>query len=225
MRMKRVIYLIYFMILISAIFYRTVKADSTAVNKKIINKITVNKVKNGTEVVIGLNGKIRPESVFYPKENSVVLDFSDTKALKDLPEAFVAENLKLGCLTSSDNKTRVKLYSKEGSRMSLVYSGNDVIVRIKSNSKTTQMKSGLLVHPSEKKFSQAILSLNDSLFEPLVKELANEAEIDLRLGDDVPERISANFETSTPFEALRNIAYENNLKFYRDGTVWYLSGT
>ena len=223
--MKRTIYLIYFMIFMSAIFYRTAKADSTLVNNKTINKIAVNRVKGGTEVVIGLNAEIRPKSVFYPKENSLVLDFSDTKPLKNMPEAFVSENLKLGCLTTSGNKTRVKLYAKDNNRMSLVYSGNDVIVRVKSNSQKNVPESALLVHPSEKKFSQAVLSLNDSLFEPLVKELACEAEIELRLGKAVPERISANFETSTPLEALRNIAYENNLKFYRDGSVWYLSGT
>ncbi len=61
MRMKRTIYLIYFMILMSAIFYRTAKADSTLVNNKTINKIAVNRVKDGTEVVIGLNAEIRPK--------------------------------------------------------------------------------------------------------------------------------------------------------------------
>lgn len=232
---RRVIYFVYLLILVSAVFYRTVRADSSATlewqvieEPATIERVELLKQDQGTDVVIGLNQKVKPRTYFLSKENSIVLDFDDVLVAEELAEAFSNDDLKLGYIINGGNKTRVKLFIRAKNKMKLLYDENNVVVRLRSwkeaSRKTEAKKENRLVNPSDRKYSQAVLSFNNSDFEVVVKKLASEAEIELDLGGGLPQSISANFETSTPFEALRSIACENDLKFYNTGKAWYMSG-
>lgn len=229
---KRVIYFIYLLILVSAVFYRTVRADSKLewqeiVEAPIIDRVELLKLDGGTDVVIGLNERIRPKTFFLAKENAIVLDFMKVGASSELADAFSNDDLKLGYVINGGDKTRIKLFVKPEKKMKMVYDGNNVVVSLR-NGVGAEPRRGKaaqrLVKPTDKKYSQAVLSFNDSDFETVVRRLASEAEIEVELGAGLPLSISANFETATPFEALQSIAIENDLKFYNAGKAWFISG-
>jgi hypothetical protein len=229
---KRVIYFIYMMILVSAVFYRTVKADSRLewqeiVEGPIINSVELVKLEGGTDVVIGLNERIKPKTFFLAKENAIVLDFMKVGASTELADAFSNDDLKLGYVINGGDKTRIKLFVRAENKMKLVYDENNVVVSLRNRAGAEPRRGKAaqsLVEPTDRKFSQAVLSFSDSDFETVVRQLASEAEIEVELGEGLPLSISASFETSTPFEALRSIAIENDLKFYNSGKGWFISG-
>ena len=58
----------------------------------------------------------------------------------------------------------------------------------------------------------------------LLEELAAQAGIEIRLVAPLPEVFSLELETASPVEALHGIAQLYNLRFYREGKVWFMSG-
>ena len=239
---KRTIYFIYLLILVSAIMFKTVKAysptrdvliperrvyETFADNKDrlVVKGISTENTDNGSRIVFKLNVSFKPVSDFNAKDNALILDFYDALIAPTVVDAFLCDGLKLGYIINLGKKVRVKLFLEQDCRASIVYSGKSVIVRIRDKKQTVRkiVKESPL-RPEDTELANAVLSFENTPFKPIIKKLANEAGINVYISGNVPETISASFSASTPFEALKNIALENNLRFYRSGKVWYMAG-
>ncbi|HMM59447.1 MAG TPA: hypothetical protein PKC25_04860 [Candidatus Rifleibacterium sp.] len=226
--MKRLIYLFYFCVLLTAVSWRLASASSDLPE---LQSVRLHEASVGTDLVFSFNRMVRPATRFSGQENCLTLDFADASIAEQLAEkAFAGRDLKLGWLASlppRENLVRARLYIQPHCLAAVRYSGENVIVRL---TEKTQVKSDensddrKLLNPHEDKNSPAVVSLQEAPFRPAVEELASQAGIELRLSGNLPEAFSLELEASSPVEALQAIADVCNLRFYREGKVWFMAG-
>ncbi len=242
---RKVIYFIYIVILFSAIGFKTVKAYSKVENEKrriaienendidipnknlLIEQIDIEENGKGSRLIFRLASLFKPVAEYYKKDNSLVFDFYDAKISPMVVNSFVARGIKLGYIIQQEGKVRAKIFLKPDFRTSVVYSGKSVVVNVKEKEKIISIKRAEKekpISPNNTKFSQAIIQFKDAMLKPVVSKLALEAGMEISFDESVPERFTASFESATPFEAIKNIALENNLRLYRSGKVWYMTG-
>lgn len=226
--MKRVIYMFYALVLLSALSWRLASASSEAPQ---ILGFMIREQAGETDIVLSLSRMVKPFAQFSGRNNCLVLEFPGAVVAENLfKKAFTGRDLKLGYLAGQvDEETRakVRLYIRQECLASIRYSEHDVIVRLAEKAslagQNTEEEKALL-NPQEEKYSPAVISLQDAPFQPAVMELATQAGIELKLAGQLPEVFSLELEAASPFEALRSIADVCNLKLERDGKVWMMSG-
>lgn len=226
--MKRLIYLFYFCILLTAISWRLASASSELPE---LLSVRLHENKSGTDLVFTFNRMVKPATKFSGQANCLTLDFAEASISDTLPEkAFAGRDLKLGWLADSplkENLVRARLYIQPHCLAAVRYSGQDVIVRLTEKIQTKPDRNGEsrnLLNPQEDKNSPAVISLQEAPFKPAVEELAIQAGIELKLSGKLPESFSLECEASSPVEALQAIAEVCNLRFYREGKIWFMAG-
>lgn len=226
--MKRLIYLFCFCVLLTAVSWRLASASSELPE---LLTVRLHETSGATDLVFAFNRVVRPKTRFSGQANCLTLDFSDASISGKLSDkAFAGRDLKLGWLANSsqkENLVRARLYIQPHCLATVRYSGQEVIVRLTEKSQVKQDSSGdsrNLLNPHEDKNSPAVISLQEAPFRPAVEELAVQAGIELRLSGKLPESFSLEFEASSPVEALQTIADVCNLRFYREGKVWFMVG-
>jgi len=226
--MKRLIYLFYFCVLLTAVSWRLASASSELPE---LLTVRLNENRSGTDLVFSFNRMVRPATRFSGQANCLTLDFAGSSISEQLSDkAFAGRDLKLGWLASSslkENLVRARLYIQPHCLAAVRYSGQDVIVRLTEKTQAqpdSDNDSRNLLNPHEDKNSPAVISLQEAPFRPAVEELAVQAGIELKLSGTLPESFSLEFEASSPVEALQAIADVCNLRFYREGKVWFMAG-
>jgi len=226
--MKRLIYLFYFCVLLTAVSWRLASASSQLPE---LLTVRLDENRSGTDLVFSFNRMIRPTTRFSGQTNCLTLDFADASIAEQLSDkAFAGRDLKLGWLASSplkENLVRARLYIQPHCLAAVRYAGQNVIVRLTEKTQTqpeSNSDSRNLLNPHEDKNSPAVISLQEAPFRPAVEELAVQAGIELKLSGTLPESFSLEFEASSPVEALQAIADVCNLRFYREGKVWFMAG-
>ncbi len=226
--MKRLIYLFYFCVLLTAVSWRLARASSELPE---LISVKLNENRAGTDLVLTFNRMVRPATRFSGQANCLTLDFSGTSITDDLCErAFAGRDLKLGWIAVSplrENLVRARLYLKPHCLAAVRYSGQNIIVRLTEKTQINPRQNNEnrnLLNPQEDKNSPAVISLQEAPFKPAVEELAVQAGIELELSGKLPETFSLEFEASSPVEALQAIADVCNLRFYREGKIWFMAG-
>ncbi len=226
--MKRLIYLFYFCVLLTAISWRLASASSELPE---LLSVRLHENKSGTDLIFTFNRMVKPTTKFSGQANCLTLDFAETSISEKLPEkAFAGRDLKLGWLADSplkENLVRARLYIQPHCLAAVRYSGQDVIVRLTEKTQAKPAQNGEsrnLLNPHEDKNSPAVISLQEAPFRPAVEELAAQAGIELKLSGTLPESFSLELEASSPVEALQAIADVCNLRFYREGKIWFMAG-
>ncbi len=183
------------------------------------------------DVIISMTRLTRPATRFSGEHNCLTLDFAQTQIDAELLQrAFAGRAIKLAYLTTTDGVkrgSRVRFYIRPDFLASVRYAGNDVIVRLTekaSFANRDKNETKTLLNPQEGSYSPAVISLHDAPFQPVIEELAAQAGIEIRLVAPLPEVFSLELETASPVEALHGIAQLYNLRFYREGKVWFMSG-
>lgn len=226
--MKRLIYLFYFCVLLTAVSWRLASASS-----QLPELLTVRLDENRyeTDLIFSFNRMVRPATKFLGQTNCLTLDFANVSIAAQLSDkAFAGRDLKLGWLANSslkENLVRARLYIQPHCLAAVRYTGQDVIVRLTERTQAepdADSDSRNLLNPHEDKNSPAVISLQEAPFRPAVEELAAQAGIELKLSGKMPESFSLEFEASSPVEALQAIADVCNLRFYREGKVWFMAG-
>lgn len=238
----RFIYMLYMMILFSAISWRVTRASSSFCEIKAVN---ISELVGQTIVTIDLTKSAKAIPYRKNKESCIVLDFDDTVMSSVLTQrAYASRDIKLAYLTATENAITVdskkdkakkskhvkaKFFFKDGFLPSVKFADNQVILKLtekelKSKTDSDGKVSNQLVHPAESKYSPVVVSIEDAPFLPVVTEIASQAGIDLCFGGKLPEKFSIELQSNDPFEALCSIAEKANLKFFRDGFTWRMEG-
>ena len=226
--MKRAIYLVYFCILLTALSWRLANAGP-AQNR--IEKISFSEAENNTDIVISMDNLVKPQARYIGANNCLTLDFPGTVVAPELTgNTFAGRDIKLAYLkegVADGDLSRMRFYLKPHCLASLRFYDKGVIVRLSEKSvmlRPGNAESKLLLDPKESGYSPAVISLQDAPLEPVLRELAGQAGIDLTIAGKLPETFSLELEAASPFEALKTIAEVCRLRFVREGKTWILSG-
>ncbi len=226
--MKRTIYLIYFFILLSAVSWRLANADSSLHR---IENISFSEGEGMTEVIILMNDLVKPLARYVGQNNCLTLDFPGTKTVAETSgKTYAGRDIKLAYLKDGledGGLARMRFYIRPDCLASVRFADNRIMVRFAEKSflvKPGVAGSKLLLDPKESGYSPAVISLQDAPLEPVIRELAGQAGLDIQLSGRVPETFSLELEAASPFEALKTIAEVCRLRFFRDGKTWIISG-
>lgn len=226
--MKRLLLFITLAVSFSLFFWPSAKASPDFA--KIIDFAIFEKTDE-VDVIISMNRLVKPATRFSGEYNCLTLDFDRTHVDEDLlHRAFAGRALQLAYLTvieDAKRSSRVRFYIRQDFLASVRYAGNDVVVRLAEKSGFAgrdKNDTKTLLNPQEDNYSPAVISLHDAPFQPVVEELAAQAGIEIKLVGSLPETFSLELETTSPVEALHGIAQLCNLRFYREGKIWFMSG-
>lgn len=232
------IYILYMIILLSAISWRVTKAYPALSE---IKNVSISEAENQTMVTIELSKPAKAVPFLKSSQNCIVLDFDKTVLSNELTKnAFAGRDIKLAYLSVLNNsqnafkakkpkntkKVRAKFFLKPNCLTSVKYSGNKVFLKlaVKETMQKLREPENSLLHPKEKKYAPVVISLENAPFQPVVSEIAVQAGMDLNFKGTIPETLSIEIQSEDPFEALCTIAEKANMKFYRDGKNWFLEG-
>jgi len=226
--MKRLIYLLYFCVLLTAVSWRLANASSELPE---LMSVKLQENQAGTDLILTFNRLVRPTTRFSGPANCLTLDFIDVSISDNLTDrAFAGRDLKIGWVAISplkENLIRARLYIQPHCLAAVRYSDQDVVVRLTEKTQIKPDQNGEsrnLLNPHEDENSPAVISLQEAPFRPAVEELAAQAGIELKLSGKLPELFSLEFEASSPVEALQAIADICSLRFYRKGKIWFMTG-
>lgn len=235
----RHIYMFYMVILLSAISWRVTRASSSFSE---INNVEIDESGENTFVTIKLTKPAKAIPQMKNNDNCFVLDFEQTVLSEKLPQkAFAGKNIKLAYFSSvkpeekinagkkkspANKCVRAKFFIDENCLPSVKFKDKSVLLKLSSKGKgrNPEIPSNSLLHPKESKYSPVVLSLEDAPFLPIVTELAIQAGMDLKFKGNIPETLSVELQSEDAFDALCTIAMKNNLRFFREGKIWYMDG-
>lgn len=226
--MKRMIYVLYLCILLSAFSWRLANAGSA---RQQIKSISIVEAEGTSDLIVLMNKIATPISKFSGQKNCLTLDFPATEVSPEITGKSVAgRDVKLAYVDNGNAESgfaRLRVYIRPDCLAAVRFSENCVIVRLTEKSgmfEPEAVNSKVLLNPQESNYSPAVVSLQEAPFEPAVRELAGQAGIELRLSGTLPESFSLELESVSPLEALKSIAEVCRLKFFRDGKAWVMSG-
>lgn len=220
---NRLIYASYMVILMMAVTWRMVSADSFIPEIRVIEVVEKNEFSS---IKMKLSNSLIPVVDFDIEENRLSLIFSNADVEESLKnKAFVARDLRLGYVVSdkAKRKTMVRLFVKPDCLATVKYEDSYVIVnltpRILSSGKRRQRN---LINPGDEKHAPAVISLQDAPLIPVIKELADGAGIDIDFAGDLPEKFSIEYEAASSFDAIRAIALSSGLQLIPGNGKWIL---
>ncbi len=231
------IYMLYLIILFSAISWRVTRAYPTLSE---IKEVNITELDHQTMVTINLSKSTKVVPYLKSSENCIVLEFDKATISDNLKKkAFTSRDIKLGYISTANNNketnekpknkktVKAKFFFKSDCLPSVKYSSDKVALKLSvkdSLAKNTQQPTNTLLHPGEQKYAPVVISIEDAPFKPVVSEIANQAGMDLQFKGEIPETFSIELQSEDPFEAICSIAVKTKMKFYRDGKIWYLEG-
>lgn len=232
------IYILYLMILLSAISWRVTRAYPALSEIKDVN---ISESEDQTLISIDLTKPTKAVPFLKSSENCLILDFDKTIMSSDLKtKAFASRDVKLAYMSVLDNsidafktskpknnkKVRAKFFIKPDCLPSVKYLGNKVFLKlaVKETTLKPSEPENTLLHPREKKYAPVVISLENAPFQPVVSEIATQAGMELNFSGKLPETFTIELQSEDPFDALCTIAEKTNMKFYRDGKNWFMEG-
>lgn len=232
------IYILYLIILLSAVSWRVTKAAPSLSEIKDLNFLETDKQ---TVVSINLSKPTKAVPFLKSNENCIILDFDKTILAESISSrAFASRDIKLAYLSVLDNNSKVlnspkpqnnkrvraKFFLKPDCMTSVKYNDNKVLLKVVKKEKQEKncLPQNSLLHPKEKKYTPVVLSLENAPFKSVVSEIANQAGMEINFKGEIPQKLSIELQSEDSFEALCAIAEKSNMNFYRDGKNWFLEG-
>ncbi len=220
---NRIIYAFYMVTLMMAVTWRIVGAESVVPR---IENIEVVEKNDFSSIKMKLSHSLIPVADFDIEENRLSLIFSNTAVDEILiNKALVARDLRLGYVASDDirRKTIVRLFVKPDCLATVKYEDNCVIVNLAPKVLTAgKRRQRTLINPGDEKHAPAVVSLQDAPLIPVIRELADEAGIDIDFAGNLPEKFSIEYEAASSFEAIRAIALSSGLQLLPREGKWLL---
>lgn len=220
----RLIYASYMIILMMAVTWRLVNAESSISS---IEKLSIFEKEGLSSISILLNRPYVPLVDFDAEENRLNLVFQKTAINETLlNKPFIARNLRMGYLANDEKgqKAFARIFLKQNCLSTVSYDKNQILISVahKKTAKRTSRKQRSLINPGDEKHSPALINLNNAPLIPVMKELADGAGIDLVFADNLPDRFSIEYEATSPFEAIKAIARAEGLNLVPHNGVWIL---
>lgn len=221
---NRLIYASYMVILMMAVTWRLVSAESSISS---IEKLVISEKTGSSSISIGLNRPSVPLVDFDVEENRLNLVFPKTAINETLlNKPFISRNLRMGYLAADEKgkKAVIRLFLKQNCLSTVRYDNNQIVISVsqKKSSKKPGRKQKNLINPGDERHSPAVISLHNAPLIPVVKELADGAGIDLVFADNLPATFSIEYEATSPFEAIKAIARAEGLNLVPHNGVWIL---
>lgn len=198
-------------------------------------KITGIKIQTGlaqTEIFLEMDKIVDPIIEIEAENAALRFDFPGLTIARSIAKTFFAgPQLRLGYIFAHKGEmkvTGIRLFPENAMLKSVRRWRQGVVICLSERSSTKKKpgrNSESLLNPDEDRFAPVSISLKDSPAMPIIQELAQRADIDIRFSGQIPENLSIDLDAANPLEALKAIATEIGGKMeQRQKTWWFLGG-
>ncbi len=185
-----------------------------------------------TEIFIEMDKIIDPIIEIEGQNSALRFDFPGLTIAKGLESRVLAGGqLRLGYIFAHNGEMKVtglRLFPDNAKLKSVRQWGQGIVISLSELSnaeKKLKHCSESLLNPDEDRFAPVSISLKDSPALPIIQELAERADIDIRFSGQIPEHLTIDLDAANALEALKMIAKEIGGSMEQREKTWWLHGS